>query len=112
MSRSAFGRWKPSALLATATVLGLYYVLLKSSLSPDAPLRQSEPRRRSVQSCVHDPIPCPRLRYVDRREDDPSMLVDLSNFTYLLDSPPCGARGRRRHSVGGRALGGGSLRRA
>ncbi|KAL3205258.1 hypothetical protein MRX96_011156 [Rhipicephalus microplus] len=93
MSRSAFGKWKPSALLATATVLGLYYVLLKSSLSPGPPLRQSEPRRRSVQSCVHDPIPCPRLRYVDRRQDDPWTLVDLSNFTYLLDSPPCGARG-------------------
>lgn len=96
MPRSAFGKWKPSALLATAAILGLYYVLLKSS--PGSPLRQSrlqfKPRRRSVQSCVHDPIPCPRMRYVDRPEDDASMLIDLANFTYLLDSPPCGAAGR------------------
>lgn len=33
------------------------------------------------------------MRYVDRPEDDASMLIDLANFTYLLDSPPCGAAG-------------------
>lgn len=103
MARFVFGKLKPSAFLAAVAILGLYYVLLKSSLAPGTPLRQalgrSKPKQRSVQSCVHDPIPCPRLRYVDRREDDPSMLIDLANFTYLLDSPPCGAAGRRGEDV-------------
>lgn len=81
---------KPSALAATA-VLGLYILLLNlSSLVPVA-LRQQQPRsttakQRAVQWCVHDPVPCPRLHYADR---DAESLIDLANFTYLLDAPEC-----------------------
>lgn len=103
MARFWIGKLKPSALLATVAVLGLYYVLLKTSPGTlrQTP-RQFKPKQRSVQSCVHDPIPCPRLRYADRRlakDDDAETpesmgLIDLANFTYLLDSPPCGTSGR------------------
>lgn len=82
-------RLKPSALAATA-VLGLYILLLNfASLIPDA-LRQqprsATPKRRAAQWCVHDPVPCPRLHYADR---DAESLIDLANFTYLLDAPEC-----------------------
>ncbi|XP_075555744.1 acetylgalactosaminyl-O-glycosyl-glycoprotein beta-1,3-N-acetylglucosaminyltransferase-like [Dermacentor variabilis] len=100
MARLGIGKLKPSALLATVVVLGLYYVLLKTSLAPGTlrQTRQFKPKRRSVQSCVHDPIPCPRLRYAHGRPENgndaaatcnSTWLIDLRDFAYLLDAPPC-----------------------
>ncbi|KAK8767921.1 hypothetical protein V5799_005298 [Amblyomma americanum] len=76
---------KPSVLVAIA-VLGIYVLLKTSSPSSFGTSRQSMPKQRAVQRCVHDPIPCPRLRYSDR---DANSLIDLANFTYTLDAPQC-----------------------
>ncbi|KAL1471291.1 hypothetical protein MTO96_023746 [Rhipicephalus appendiculatus] len=98
MARSILGKWKPSALLATAAILGLYYLLLKSSPGDAVATVASSIQSRDGVACSR--AFTTRFRVLDcdtstGGREDASMLIDLVNFTYSLDSPPCGAAAGR-----------------
>lgn len=70
-------------LLLVAYVVVLKTLLLKTGKKA---ILTPGPQRVRLQRCVHDPVPCPRIEYADRNEHS---LIDLNNFTYLLDAEPC-----------------------
>ncbi|CAN7999546.1 unnamed protein product [Ixodes hexagonus] len=78
-------------VLVFCIVVFTYIVVFKTLHLPTVTDRSDlVSRGLNPQRCVHDPVPCPRIVYPER---DNSSLIDLKNFSYVLDSKPCGPSG-------------------
>lgn len=72
-------------------VVFTYIVVFKAVQLPTViDQTDSGPRGLNPQRCVHDPVPCPRIVYPER---DNESLIDLKNFSYVLDAKPCSESG-------------------
>ncbi|XP_064485590.1 beta-1,3-galactosyltransferase 5-like [Ornithodoros turicata] len=77
-------RFRKNSVLVTACVVFVF--LFCVVVSPRSYCNVTATRKKSVQRCVHDPVPCPRLSYPDRTNDS---LIDFKDFKLVLNTKPC-----------------------